>query len=134
MKKRYALCIPARKLFYFNISECSISLINLITSYILFSYREFVAGPGQLYIYCPQSPTLLNYLVNRGKHPRSSPGMISSRRLSRSEGDLCDSLGKDVPDSPVCFRSNSGSEDSGVRVSMLSDDFILKSKVRIVFF
>lgn len=96
---------------------------------VMHTSAEFVAGPGQLYIYCPQSPTLLNYLVNRGKHPRSSPGMISSRRLSRSEGDLCDSLGKDVPDSPVCFRSNNGSEDSGVRVSMLSDDFILKSKM-----
>lgn len=94
---------------------------------------EFVAGPGQLYIYCKQSPTLLNYLVNRGKHPKSSSGMVSSRRLSRSEGDLCDSLSKDVPDSPVCFRSNSGSEDSGVRVSMTSDDFLLKNKVEHLY-
>ncbi|GJQ78495.1 hypothetical protein Trydic_g11611 [Trypoxylus dichotomus] len=96
---------------------------------VMHTSAEFVGGPGQLYIYCKQSPALLNYLINRGKHPKSSPGLMSSRRLSRSEGDLCDSLGKDVPDSPVCFRSNSGSEDSGVRVSMTSDDFVLKNKM-----
>ncbi|KAI4467383.1 olfactomedin-related [Holotrichia oblita] len=96
---------------------------------VMHTSAEFIAGPGQVYIYCKQSPKLLDYLLNRGKYPKSSPGLISSRRLSRSEGDLCDSLGKDVPDSPVCFRSNSGSEDSGVRVSMTSDDFVLKNKM-----
>lgn len=36
-----------------------------------------------------------------------------------------------MPDSPLCFRSQTGSEDSGVRVSIGSDesDFGLKSKV-----
>ncbi|XP_022908243.1 uncharacterized protein [Onthophagus taurus] len=96
---------------------------------VMHTSTEFVAGPGQLYIYCKESPRLLNYLVGRGKCPKYSPGFLSSRRLSRSEGDLCDSTSKDVPDSPICFRSNSGSEDSGVRVSMTSDDFSIKSRM-----
>lgn len=70
----------------------------------------------------------------RGKRPKlSSGGLLSSRRLSRSEGDLCDTHSKDLcaPDSPMCFRSQTGSDDSGVRVSLTSEDsgFNIKSKV-----
>ncbi|KAI4467386.1 hypothetical protein MML48_2g00021596 [Holotrichia oblita] len=52
---------------------------------VMHTSAEFIAGPGQVYIYCKQSPKLLDYLLNRGKYPKSSPGLISSRRLSRSE-------------------------------------------------
>lgn len=99
---------------------------------VMHTSTEFIAGPGQLYLYCKQAPQLLNYLVARGKRPKLNAGLINTRRLSRSEGDLCEAYnGKDSyqPDSPICFRSNSGSEDSGVRVSLTSEDFALKSKM-----
>ncbi|KAJ8963288.1 hypothetical protein NQ318_018755 [Aromia moschata] len=61
---------------------------------------------------------------SQGKSMRASPGIISSKRLSRSEGDLCFAFDNTqcLPDSPICFRSQSESEDSGVRVSVSSDD------------
>ncbi|XP_019868524.2 uncharacterized protein LOC109597311 [Aethina tumida] len=98
---------------------------------VMHTSGEFPAGPGQLYLYCKQGVRLLNHLVGRGKRPKVGPGggLMSSKRLSRSEGDLC---GSHVcpPDSPMCFRSQTGSDDSGVRVSIASDDsgYVLKAK------
>ncbi|RZC37907.1 uncharacterized protein BDFB_005810, partial [Asbolus verrucosus] len=83
---------------------------------------EFPAGPGQIYLYCEQGSRLLNYLVARGKKSKPSPGLKSSKRLSRSEGDLCNHLNSNNSDSPLCIRSQIGSDDSGVRVSISSDD------------
>lgn len=86
-------------------------------------------------MYCKEAPKLLDYLVARGKRPKmhACSGLLLSRRLSRSEGDLCEPSNKDqcAPDSPMCFRSQTGSDDSGVRVSLTSDDsgYQLKSKV-----
>ncbi|CAH0551732.1 unnamed protein product [Brassicogethes aeneus] len=102
---------------------------------VMHTSGEFPAGPGQLYLYCKQGVKLLNHLVGRGKRPKPSPGLISTKRLSRSEGDLCGgggggSHGPCPPDSPMCFRSQTGSDDSGVRVSIASDDsgYVLKAK------
>lgn len=94
-------------------------------------FSEFVSGPGQLYLYCKESPKLLNSLLNRGKNPKVSNGLLSNRRLSRSEGDLCCSNSKDtnVNDGPEYFSSNNGSEDSGVRTSLSDDCTFSKNKV-----
>lgn len=60
---------------------------------------------------------------------------MDSRRMSRSEGDLRDSEDFAVNEGPVSpsyyHRSHSDSDDSGVRVSMASDDsnLVLKCKV-----
>lgn len=85
-------------------------------------------------MYSKEAPKLLSYLVARGKRPKTvANGLLLSRRLSRSEGDLCEPTNKDLcaPDSPMCFRSQTGSDDSGVRVSITSDDsgYQLKTKV-----
>lgn len=97
--------------------------------------REFPSGPGQLYLYSEQSSKLLHHLAARGQLLKTTHiNLAICKRLSRSEGDLCCALNSFhmcTPDSPLCFRSQTGSEDSGVRVSIASDesDFQLKSKV-----
>lgn len=98
--------------------------------YVYVYCRDFPAGPGQLYLYCKKGPKLLQHLVNRGKRQKSNSNMIASKRLSRSEGDLYNNSQLCAPDSPMCFRSQTGSDDSGVRVSIASDDsgFALKTK------
>ncbi|XP_008195061.1 uncharacterized LOC100141786 isoform X1 [Tribolium castaneum] len=95
---------------------------------VMHTSGEFPAGPGQIYLYCEQGSRLLNHLVTRGKRTKTSPGLKSSKRLSRSEGDLCTNT--TTSDSPVCIRSQTGSDDSGVRVSIASDDsaYLLKPK------
>ena len=92
---------------------------------------EFISGPGQLYLYCKESPKLLNSLINRGKNLKVTNGSLSNRRLSRSEGDLCRSHSKDtnVNDSPEYLSSNNGSDDSGVRTSLPDDCTFSKNKV-----
>ncbi|KAJ8934482.1 hypothetical protein NQ314_013357 [Rhamnusium bicolor] len=100
---------------------------------VMHTSGEFPAGPGQLYLYCEDGSNLLNHLVAKGKLSKSPPGIISSRRLSRSEGDLCcasNNFYLYTPDSPSYFRSKTDSEDSGVRVSVSSDDsgYVTKSK------
>lgn len=112
---------------------------------VMHTSGEFPSGPGQLYLYCRDSPRLLNHLISRGKRIKTnnSSHLIGSRRLSRSEGDLYSDLHHGnkalanchvmtAPDSPLCFRNSEGggSEDSGVRVSIgSSEDFVLKSKM-----
>lgn len=98
--------------------------------------RDFPSGPGHLYLYCKEGPKLLHHLIARGKLSKKLPGIIASKRLSRSESDLyCPKLHSCTPDSPMCFRSQTGSEDSGVRVSESSDDSgyaLSNSKVSLV--
>ncbi|XP_018578635.1 uncharacterized protein LOC108916816 [Anoplophora glabripennis] len=90
---------------------------------VMHSSGEFPSGPGHLYLYCKEGPKLLHHLIARGKLSKKLPGIIASKRLSRSESDLyCPKLNSCGPDSPLCFRSQTGSEDSGVRVSESSDD------------
>lgn len=58
--------------------------------------------------------------------------MIASKRLSRSEGDLCVTFtNRDSKTAQICFGSYNGSDDSGVRTSVGSDDSggSLKGKV-----
>lgn len=104
--------------------------------FVFIFFREFPAGPGQLYLYCEHSSKLLHHLVARGQLFKNSYiSLTLCKRLSRSEGDLCCALNSIhicTPDSPLCFRSQTGSEDSGVRVSIASDesDFGLKNKVK----
>lgn len=103
---------------------------------VIHTSKEFRAGAGQLYFYCLEASQLLDLLMTRGKNPRIyvNSAMVS-RRFSRSEGDLRDEKSlndiSESPTSPTHLRSQSGSEDSGVRVSMASDDstLILKCKV-----
>ncbi|XP_030759477.1 uncharacterized protein LOC115884897 [Sitophilus oryzae] len=92
---------------------------------VMHTSREFSAGPGQLYVYCPEGPKLLRYLISRGQNTRFSSG-LQSKRFSRSEGDLCINRNSGVPDSPLCFRSQTGSDDSGVPSS--EDTEVLKSQ------
>ncbi|CAG9765710.1 unnamed protein product [Ceutorhynchus assimilis] len=96
---------------------------------VMHTSREFPAGPGQLLLYCREGPQLLRYLISRGQGARFSSGLLCAKRFSRSEGDLCGSRSS-VPDSPLCFRSQTGSEDSGVPNSNVSEDneYSLKSK------
>lgn len=92
-----------------------------------------MAGPGQIYIYCEEGSKLLHHLISKDQLSKSYK-FSSSKRLSRSDGDLysvnngCSCL----PDSPLCLRSQTDSEDSGTRVSISSDDAecILKNQVR----
>lgn len=100
------------------------------------SFSEFTVGPGQLYLYCGNSSKLLQHLIARGRLSANTLlSLTTCKRLSRSEGDLCcalNSVHTCTTDSPLCFRSQTGSEDSGARVSISSDesDFGLKGKVR----
>ncbi|KAJ8924220.1 hypothetical protein NQ315_007011 [Exocentrus adspersus] len=85
--------------------------------------REFPSGPGQLYLYCKEGPKLLHHLIARGKLSKLSSSIMNSKRLSRSESDLyCQKFHLCPLSSPLYFRSQTGSEDSGVRVSESSDD------------
>ncbi|XP_060523421.1 uncharacterized protein LOC132700259 [Cylas formicarius] len=79
---------------------------------------DFPAGPGQLHLYCGDGPRLLQYLVSRG----TGPGLVSAKRFSLSEGDLCLG-GRCCPTgSPHCIRSQSESDDSGLPISSVSED------------
>lgn len=89
---------------------------------VIFHFSEFPTGCGQLYFYCKQAPILLQHLISRGKATRSDSSLISLKRLSRSEGDLCVNGGRDAKTETICFGSYNGSDDSGVRVSVGSDD------------
>ncbi|CAG9864138.1 unnamed protein product [Phyllotreta striolata] len=92
---------------------------------VMHTSSEFPAGPGQLFLYCKHASKLLHHLVARGQF------LKTKNRLSRSEGDLCNALNCSFQsDSPVCLRSQTGSEDSGIRASIVSDDseYQLKSK------
>ncbi|KAL1513867.1 hypothetical protein ABEB36_003209 [Hypothenemus hampei] len=80
---------------------------------VMHSSREFPSGPGQLLLYCRDGIRLLHYLITRGQSARLSSGLLCSKRFSRSEGDLCGSRSS-IPDSPLCFRSQAGSDDSGI--------------------
>lgn len=105
---------------------------------VIHTSKDFRAGAGQLYFYCLEAPHLLELLVARGKVPRIYVNCSAvSRRFSRSEGDLRESDNSvscitESPSSPVHLRSQSGSEDSGVRVSMASDDSSLVIKCKVV--
>lgn len=99
--------------------------------------KEFRSGPGQLHWFCLKAPDLLESLMSRGKIPRIYVNsFMDTRRYSRSDGDLRESenstsIPADSPSSPVYYRSHSGSEDSGVRVSMASDDSTLVVKCKV---
>lgn len=106
-----------------------------------FCCSEFPAGAGQLHLFCQNSPALLQKLNQRGRVQRLFMSPLT-RRLSRSEGDLYFPDSESQRDSglsscspadnvtPVNIRSKHGSQDSGVRISMASDDsgLVLKSK------
>jgi hypothetical protein len=100
---------------------------------VMHTSREFSAGPGQIYLYCEEGAHLLNHLVLRGKRSKTGPGLKSAKRLSRSEGDLCNNTSNRKScssENPVYIRSQTGSDDSDVRVSVSSDDSgcLLKQK------
>lgn len=102
---------------------------------IFHTNKDFRAGAGQFHLFCLQAPHLLNLLVDKGKIPKIYINcFMDSRRMSRSEGDLRDSEDFAVNEGSVSpsyyHRSHSDSDDSGVRVSMASDDsnLVLKCK------
>lgn len=106
---------------------------------VVHTSKEFRAGPGQLHIFCGEATSLLKCLVTRGKIPRIYiNSFMDSRRLSRSEGDLSESFNTATssPGPSYYYRSHSGSDDSGVRVSMASDDsnLVMKCKVSYHFY
>lgn len=104
---------------------------------VMHTSKEFRSGPGQLHLFCLKAPDLLESLMTRGKIPRIYVNsFMDTRRFSRSDGDLRESenstsIPADSPSSPVYYRSHSGSEDSGVRVSMASDDSTLVVKCKV---
>ncbi|XP_074042460.1 uncharacterized protein isoform X2 [Leptinotarsa decemlineata] len=90
---------------------------------VMHTSGEFSVGPGQLYLYCNDGSTLLHYLVARGQLTNTGSCYVN-KRLSRSEGDIyCAANGAQSCDMPSCFHSQSGSEDSGIRASIVSDEF-----------
>lgn len=92
---------------------------------VMHTSSEFPAGPGQILLYCKDASNLLHHLVARGIFSKTK------NRLSRSEGDLFNILNNSShSDSPVCLRSQTGSEDSGIRASIVSDEseYLAKSK------
>ncbi|XP_019755911.2 uncharacterized protein LOC109534625 isoform X1 [Dendroctonus ponderosae] len=97
---------------------------------VMHTSRDFPAGPGQLLVYCPEGPKLLHYLLSRGQCGRPSSGFVSSIRFSRSEGDICGIRVSVLDVSPMYFRSETGSDDSGVPNSSALEetDYGLKSK------
>ncbi|XP_050305419.1 uncharacterized protein LOC126742696 [Anthonomus grandis grandis] len=96
---------------------------------VMHTSSEFLSGPGQLLLYCREGPSLLHHLITRGQRARFSSGLLAAKRFSRSEGYLCESR-TSIPDSPLCFRSQAGSDDSGVQNSNISDEgeYARKSK------
>ncbi|KAG5877671.1 hypothetical protein JTB14_013916 [Gonioctena quinquepunctata] len=90
---------------------------------VMHTSGEFPCGPGQLYLYCNDGSKLLNYLITRGHLTNTAPGHVN-KRLSRSEGDIYfSSNGANCTRIPWCFQSQTGSEDSGIRASIMSDEF-----------
>ncbi|XP_028142156.1 uncharacterized protein LOC114336048 isoform X1 [Diabrotica virgifera virgifera] len=92
---------------------------------VMHTSSEFPAGPGLILLYCKQASSLLHHLVSRGHFPKTK------NRLSRSEGDLVNAFNNSFhAESPVCLRSQTGSEDSGIRASIVSDDseYVAKCK------
>nr|CAI5866207.1 unnamed protein product [Callosobruchus analis] len=83
------------------------------TVIVMHTSSEFPSGPGQLFLHCECGPRLVRLLTARGR-PFSAP-----KRLSRSEGDLRSCGGGGVDGSPVCPRSQTGSDDSGPRCNTL---------------
>ncbi|CAH1968033.1 unnamed protein product [Acanthoscelides obtectus] len=91
------------------------------TVIVMHTSSEFPSGPGQLFLHCLRGLRLLRVLTSRGRPNTFSFGAPAGpKRLSRSEGDLrsCVSSG----DSPICPRSQTGSDDSGVRMSVGSEE------------
>lgn len=141
------LILPWQHLLQFHLAATGVSTDDKKIC-ILHTSSEFSAGAGQIHLFCQNAPQLLQKLNNRGRVQRlfiSSSLTTSNRRLSRSEGDLRQSFTTDTESlrdsglsscspadnvTPVNLRSNHGSQDSGVRISMASDDsgLVLKSK------
>ncbi|VEN62640.1 unnamed protein product [Callosobruchus maculatus] len=93
------------------------------TVVVMHTSSEFPSGPGQLFLHCECGPRLVRLLTTRGRPFSTTFGATPPKRLSRSEGDLrsCGG-GVGVDGSPVCPRSQTGSDDSGVRMSLGSSD------------
>ncbi|KAK5648962.1 hypothetical protein RI129_003854 [Pyrocoelia pectoralis] len=85
---------------------------------VMHTSKEFTSGAGQIYFYCGEAPRLLELLVTRGKSRKLNPFYAASQRLSQSESDLNKSN-----DAFYSLRHFSNSDDSGVRVSISSDDY-----------
>lgn len=112
-------------------------IIVVYISFAICLFSDFPTGPGHLHFYCKRAPLLLQYLISRGKSiNKCDPALIASKRLSRSEGDLWVNVtNRDSKTAPICFGSYNGSDDSGVRTSVGSDDSTgsLKGKVSFNF-
>jgi hypothetical protein len=129
--------LPA--LFYRASSHCLfLPITSRVSSALCCS--EFCAGAGQLHVFCPQAPELLDRLLSIGRvqrllsSPLPSPPPLhrGARRLSRSEGDLYCFTGKEnkalgsprqhhnfLRHKAVLERSHSSS-----RTSATSDDYV----------
>nr|CAH7736996.1 unnamed protein product [Callosobruchus chinensis] len=92
------------------------------TVIVMHTSSEFPSGPGQLFLHCECGPRLVRLLTGRGRPFSTNSGAALTKRLSRSEGDLRSCGGGGADGSPVCPRSQTGSDDSGVRMSMGSFD------------
>ncbi|KAK4884327.1 hypothetical protein RN001_000598 [Aquatica leii] len=84
---------------------------------VLHTSKEFVSGAGQIYLFCEDASELLEVLVTHGKSRKLNPLFAATQRLSQSESDLSKSN-----DGYHSLRHFSNSDDSGVRVSISSDD------------
>lgn len=90
---------------------------------VMHTSKEFTSGAGQIYFYCEDGPKLLELLVTHGKSRKLNTLFASSQRLSQSESDLNKSN-----DAFYSLRHFSNSDDSGVRVSISSDDYGCRMK------
>ncbi|KAF5280327.1 hypothetical protein FQR65_LT03136 [Abscondita terminalis] len=92
---------------------------------VLHTSKDFIAGAGQIYLFCENAPKLLEVLVTHGKSRNLNTLFAATQRLSQSENDL-----SKPNDGYHSLRHFSNSDDSGVRVSISSDDsgYRVKSK------
>ncbi|KAF5272542.1 hypothetical protein FQA39_LY07866 [Lamprigera yunnana] len=83
---------------------------------VLHTSKDFIAGAGQIHLFCEEAPNLLEVLITHGKNRKLNPLLAATQRLSQSENDLSKSN-----DGNHSLRHLSNSDDSGVQVSISSD-------------